>query len=150
MGVRLVAAVLLVALGWGCANGSASPTTSDNASSAMGGALVHYEVRLRDGGHVPVSVDYSLPSGESRTAAVDTPWRVGAFSFMSGSTLRVRATTREQAVSSPLLCVLVGTEGDGAWTLRTMDEPLNSCHVSYELGEWPPDNESGPLIKVGD
>jgi len=111
-------------------------------------ARVHYEVRLRDGGMIPVSIRYVLPSGEERTLESTTPWTSRQFTFGVDSVLLIRAETAEE-VDSPLLCNFVGTQDEGAWTLRTIGEPLATCGVRYPLGRWPPDDLSGPLIRVG-
>jgi hypothetical protein len=109
---------------------------------------VHYQVKLRDGGAVEVSIRYTLPSGEERRAHGTTPWTSPEFTFGPDSTLSIRAET-SVSVDSPLLCNLVGSKAEGAWTLSTINEPAETCGVSYKLGQWPPDDNSGPLIRVG-
>ncbi len=108
---------------------------------------IQYEVRLRDGGTVPVAIRYRLPSGEIRKTNGTTPWQSNRLTFPHGTSMALSSETRS-GLDSPLLCVLAGEGDAGEWSLRTIDEPLTSCDVSYE-GGWPPNDLSGPLIRVG-
>jgi hypothetical protein len=122
-----------------------------SCSSNDEAANVHYEVKLRDGGAVEVSIRYSLPSGDERTAEGTTPWTTPEFAFDPDAVLSIRAETTS-AVESPLLCNLVGRGDEGSWTHRTIGEPLDKCVTEYPLGQWPPDDSNatyGALIRVG-
>jgi hypothetical protein len=112
------------------------------------GANVHYEVRLRDGGAVALSIRYSLPSGEERTAEGTTPWTTPSWAFDANTTLSLHAETTD-GVESPSLCNLVGMGDEGSWTHRTSGEPLDKCVTVYRLGPWPPNDNTGSLIRVG-
>lgn len=111
-------------------------------------ATIRYEVRLSDGGAVPIEISYTRPSGEIETVNGKTPWRSSLRTFRAGSTMSISSGTTT-AVDGPLLCVLAGVGDAGEWTLRRVDEPLSSCDTSYQLGRWPPSDLSGPLIRVG-
>lgn len=110
-------------------------------------ATIQYEVRLRDGGTVLVAIRYRLPSGEIRETNGTTPWKSNRLTFPRGTSMKISSET-DSRLDSPLLCVLAGDGHSGEWTLRTIDEPLTSCGVSYD-GGWPPNDLSGPLIRVG-
>jgi hypothetical protein len=110
---------------------------------------LHYEVRLRDGGVVPVIIHYLTPAGEERAIEATTPWIGPEFEFGAGSALLVRADTPDDP-SDPLQCVLAGSqEDDGEWLAATIEDPLNECRTSYDLDQWPPDDNKGSLIRVG-
>jgi hypothetical protein len=111
-------------------------------------ANMHYEVRLRDGGSVQVSIHYLTPSGDERAVEGMTPWIGPELMFEAGSTLLVRAETPDDP-SNPLQCILAGSRDDGEWLAATIEDPLNECRTSYELGQWPPNDNTGSLIRVG-
>jgi hypothetical protein len=112
---------------------------------------VHYEVRLRDGGSVHVTIRYLTPSGEERTVEGVTPWVGPESTFVAGSTLWVQGVASETPDDplNPLLCVLSGSHEDGEWTEGLAAEPLTKCRTHYELGQWPPNDNTGSLIRVG-
>lgn len=108
-------------------------------------ADVHYEVRLRDGGSIPVSIRYLLPSGEARVERTETPWRSREMTFRFGDLLSIEADTDEDA-PSPLQCRLVSMEGD--WLESHITDPPPRCATNHELRQWPP-AVPGTLIRVG-
>jgi hypothetical protein len=113
--------------------------------------FVRYEVRLRDGGSVPVSVRYVLPTGDELEVRGMTPWTSEEFDFAEAEILRVAASADvpSRQLDSPLQCVLVGGGDTGAWTQGHIGDPFNRCRTVYELGQWPPNDNEGYLIRVG-
>lgn len=114
-------------------------------------AEIHYEVRLRDGGEVPVTIRYRLPSGAFHETRTTTPWESDAMTFREGTQMLIEAEA--ERVDSPLLCVLASeNEDDGAYALGNVDDPLTSCSTHHRMGFWPPNDDdpiNNPLIRVG-
>lgn len=135
---------------------------SSPAAPVAGKPTIRYQVRLRDGGSVNVTVRYRLPSGQLRELHVRTPWTGDQLTFGPEAELFVSATTSD-SVSSPLVCILAAVVPDhGAWSggritdsATPSSEPnsLAQCATQYVLGIWPPaedDPETGNLlIRVG-
>lgn len=130
-----------------CGNGSDSEASGDPANAAR----IHYEVRLRDGGEVPIRIQYKLPSGEMQQERATTPWSGPPMSFAQGQML-ISARTKA-SVESPLLCVLASEEpSQGDYVYAHIDVPLTECETTFEFGTWPPDDSDpieNPLIRVG-
>ena len=120
-------------------------------SHASDHGSLHYEVRLRDGGVVPVSIHYLTASGEERTAKGMTPWMGPEVTFGPGSTSLVQADTpANSSTTNPLLCVLAGSQQeDGEWVEGRVGSGFQRCQTSYDFGQWPPDDNTGSLIRVG-
>lgn len=132
------------------------------AAPVTGKPTIRYQVRLRDGGSVNVTVRYRLPSGQLQELHVRTPWSGDQLTFGSRAELFVSATT-SHSVSSPLLCILSSVPPDqGAWsggrvtdsaTPSPDSNSLGQCATQYVLGDWPPaedDPDTGNLlIRVG-
>jgi len=119
--------------------------------STQANAQIRYEVNLYPAAatEVEATIHYLLPSGEEATIVATTPWKSPEFSFPAGSTLAVRAVTSEDVAESALFCNLVGGASEGSWSLNTVGSPYHFCDVAYLLGEWPPDDLTGPLVRNG-
>jgi hypothetical protein len=141
-GPHAAVALVLILLA-SCSGPTPSPGTS---------AAIRYEVRLRDGGRVPIRVTYRLPSGEVRQESGTTPWSShAAATFAEGSVMLVEARTRAK-VESPLLCVLASEDPEqGSYVYTQVGRPLTVCSTQFELGRWPPNDDDpigNPLIRV--
>ena len=127
------------------------PATLKDVTSPT--AAIHYEVRLRDGGSVPATIEYTLPSGETVTERIRTPWASKSFVFKKGAVMSVTAKTEAEVEESSILCVLASTdEEQGAYVLSSIGDPLTRCATEHKLGRWPPDDSDpigNPLIRVG-
>ncbi len=96
-------------------------------------------------------VRYRLPSGEGVGVRRMTPWMSEEFDFAEADALRVAASAGVPSgeLTSPLQCVLVGRGDAGAWLQATIDDPFDRCRTVYGLGQWPPNDNEGYLIRVG-
>ena len=98
-----------------------------------------------------MSVRYVLPSGDELEVREMTPWTSDEFDFAEAEALRLAASADVPAgmLDSPLQCVLVGRDDTGAWTQGNIGDLFNRCLTEYELGQWPPNDNKGYLIRVG-
>lgn len=110
---------------------------------------IRYEVVAGDGGQIPVTVSYVLPSGSTRTEEGQTPWESESLDFRRGDVLRVRAEARDVEVSQIQCRLVSGNAEDGTWVEANIESPPSLCGTAYELGQWPPDDNTSQLIRVG-
>lgn len=118
----------------------------------LGRTTIRYQVGWTGEHEVPVTVRYTLPSGNVRMTKTETPWESDPFVFRRGDTLQVEASLGQDVDEEEwLTCRLASVEEQhGIWTSGVpINPPGAPCRTEYRLGQWPPNDLTTSLIRVG-